>query len=636
MDEPSQDAARPRLASRPRHARGDSLRAPRWAGVLSGALVLLSLSSPSQAFDLRIGARTEMSARVESKGTRVALDGYLRDNLGQGLEGEIIQIEFEPVDEAEEAYYSRDARTDRTGRFYLSLALDPGQYRAVLTYTGREHYYERSSLVDTVTSERGAVTLSLQAPPLLDRRAGAVSIRVAATHGPAPVPNLRLTMEVDGDAADVVTGPDGIATVPFDPERADRILVPMRLSFEGSKAFEAAEVTSSVRLLDDPSLSLSARNVRARLERGVSVEGEVVDRRAGVSGALVDLVLVQGGLEVARYSTRTQDDGGYQLFVPEDRLKEGRLEVRARLSVAGRALREETTTLKVTRTGGGLLPWLLAILLGGSVLVMLFVTARDWWRSWQRRRPRRSHKSRRALTEARAPGLMPITPVEGARQVPDGPQTIAGVLWDRQLSAPIAGGHVSLFHGGPRDAALEDLEAAAAPVVADERGRFNFADLPPGAYVLSARAKGYVSARASFKVPHGGALSHFRFPLTPVRVVVRDLYEEMVEEVVRESGSWGRLTPRQLRTRLLLAVEDAIEPDGRFPGGGEGFAAFKARLEQALKASRGDAEIGPVEVVEAVVTVLEEVYYSQRLHDEALVEVMERLVVQVRHHAQEG
>lgn len=592
-----------------------------------GALVWCWALSWAWGYDIRIGTRTALSASVHAEGTRVTVDGHLRDNVGQGIEGETVQVEFEQGGESGQ-FYAREARTDRTGRFYMALTLDPGQYRVTTTYAGREHYYARHSVEDTVSSQQGRVELSLQVPRLLPRDAGTVPVRLAVTNGANPVPELPLSVEVGGEAVEVVTGPEGTASVPLSlaSVRGARVLV--RAAFEGTKAYAAASASTTVRLLDGPALTLEAQNVRARLDRGVRVRGEVTDQHGEVEGALVDVSLRQKGAEVGRYSTRTDDDGQYDLFVPEDRLSEGPLEVQAWLMAQGASLAEGSASLEVSRTGGGLIPWLLGGALLLSVGVLGSVALRDAWRAWQRRKPKKSDRSRRSLSGAREPGIRAMPQGDDGEAAP-GPVDLAGALWDDQVEAPIEGGLVRVLTLGSGAGGDPEALPEAARATSNAQGRFRVEGLAPGRYMLHARARGYISASYRFEIPHSGVLSRFRFPLTPVRVVVRDLYEELVDEVVRERGSWGRLTPRQVRGRLLALVEASIQP-GAFPGGAEGYQAFRARLEEALEARRQGQDLDGAAAVEALVSVLEEVYYSQRLHDEALATVMERLTEVIR------
>jgi hypothetical protein len=146
--------------------------------------------------------------------------------------------------------------------------------------------------------------------------------------------------------------------------------------------------------------------------------------------------------------------------------------------------------------------------------------------------------------------------------------------------------------------------------------------LEAGRYALRVTSLGFVGASYKFSIPHGGELALFRFPLVPVRVVVRDLFEDLSEDLTREREVWGRLTPREV---LKLALRALAEVE---PSDAEGRVAFEESLERAL--GQEPASLAPNEAVSAVVSVLEEVYYSRRLHDEQLARVVERLAALLR------
>ena len=586
-------------------------------------LLCVALCGEALAFDLRVGTRTKLTADVHADGTRVTVDGHLRDNVGQGIKEKSIRVDFTPE---EGATVARDARTDRTGRFYVPVVLKPGTYKVHVAYGGQEHYYSASALEAVVVSERGVVVLELQVPKLVLSSAESVMVRVAATDGATPVPELPLTIEIGGLIVESRTGPEGTAAVPHPLGGVHDPKVPIRVSFEGSETYAEASAATDIRVLDGPRIEVEASSVRARLDRGVRVEGRVEDRFGPVGGGVIDITLAHQGIEGGRYSTRTKEDGEYVLFISEDRLKQGRMEVRARLNLGRQSVEATPVKVEVNKTGEGLLPWLLAIVLGTCVVVLLAFAIRDGWQSWQRRRPK-ARRARQTLKGARAPAIVPLAMDDGEPPPKATPEGIAGLLWDSQIEAPIEGGQVEvLLDDGGAD--LDGFERATEPEVTSARGRFAFGALPPGRYVLRASSKGFISATYRFGIPHGGQLSWFRFPLTPVRVVVRDLYEDMVEDVVRESESWGRLTPRQVRRLLLRAVDVAVRQP--MLGGEEGYEAFKARLDEVLQTTRANGELSSEAVVHAVVVVLEEVYYSQRAHDEALAVVMERLTEEVR------
>ncbi|MEL6180349.1 MAG: carboxypeptidase-like regulatory domain-containing protein, partial [Myxococcota bacterium] len=203
-----------------------------------------------------------------------------------------------------------------------------------------------------------------------------------------------------------------------------------------------------------------------------------------------------------------------------------------------------------------------------------------------------------------------------------------GLLWDGQRGVALREGEVAILTGqgdtGPP-------VFPSTPV--DDEGQFAFGPMSPGTYVLRASSHGYVTAKHRFTIPHQGNLRFFRFPLTPVRVVVRDIYATLSDELLEaDEEGWGRLTPREASELLLEVIEVMlVEEDTPEETLKEGIRAFRAQLAKVRDAERGEGPpLSADEVVRAFVALTEEVYYSQRLHDEAIIIVAERLAERVR------
>jgi hypothetical protein len=588
-----------------------------------GALTLASVAAlhvgarDASAWDLRIGTRTQLTdCKVKAEGTVLSVDGTLRDNVNQGIREKIITVRFQRQGRAE--FRSLDVKTDRTGRFYGTLEVDEiGTYAGTFTFSGEEpHYAPAKFETGPLELRRGEVALGLALPSiLLEGDEPSASGRVSANAGPNPAADLPLTVTVGGDPLELKTGPKGTASFPIPQGGVARVKVEAR--FDGDKRYTAASAQGEVRVLRGASLVIEADNVRARLERGVRVEGDLVDREGPVPKAPVDLVLSQGGVEQGRYRTATDEDGHLSVFIPESKLKPGPLQVDARVLVGRRTIDAQPAQLDVIKTGAGALPWLLGALLVGVVGVYAGGAVRDWWRRRERAKPTPKARGRVSMDEARRPNVVPVSVEEalegGVQPTRDG---IAGILWDSQLKRAVGAGEVRLLReeGG--------AESHARSTQADARGRFSFEGLEAGRYALRVTSLGFVGASYKFSIPHGGELALFRFPLVPVRVVVRDLFEDLSEDLTREREVWGRLTPREV---LKLALRALAEVE---PSDAEGRVAFEESLERAL--GQEPASLAPNEAVSAVVSVLEEVYYSRRLHDEQLARVVERLAALLR------
>jgi hypothetical protein len=578
-----------------------------------------------EGHDLRIGTRTSLTATATAKGTRVSVDGFLRDNVGQGIEGQAIRLDFRDVTEPT-LQISRDVSTDRTGRFYLNARLAPGHYLGVAYFSGREYYYaaDRATL-DEVSTALSDLTLVITTPSLIRDSTREFAVTLTATSEGLPVGQLPLQLRMDDRTRKASTGETGTETITVQvgANAGPELLIEAR--FPGSLDFRNASATSRVRILTDPLLTLAAANVRARLERGVQIDGKASDRHGPLRGRLVEIAARQGEGGTRRLQSTTDDLGAFSVFVPEGELQQGPLALRARLQVPrSEAVESPAVTLEVEKTGLGMIPWALLVVIAAASLVAAALSPRDG----HRKRPSVTQKERRkgerlGILQARSPRLEAIGPSERPPPVPATATTVAGILWNAQTDEAIGGGEVAATDGS--------RQVAAACSAQD--GSFVLADLPAGRLTLRVSRKGYVSASHNFRIPHGGELSWVRFPLTPVRVVIRALYVALVEDVLESQPSWGEHTPRQVFTLLLEAV-DALGIDDEAGEPPEGLSAFRAGLQHLLDSTRGQGDpVSPEELVTVVINLVEEVYYSGRDHDEDLVSVTERLSDRVRRSA---
>lgn len=609
-----------------------------WAWVMGlwlvGAAVGVGGAPEAGAWDLRIGTRTRLSSNVRVQGTRVSVDGTLRDNVGQGIPGMGISIDFERL-RGSTGVIRRDVVTDRTGRYYVSLTLPAGDYKGTVHYTGQQFYFEGSEVeLGALRTERGEVALELR-HAAVGRRHWTVQGAVSAVSAGEPVEGLPLEVQVGEVPLKVETGGAGTASFAVDLAEAQGPWLELSARLVDTRDFQPVTTTGRIRVIDGPELTVGARAVRARLQRGLQVEGAFTDRFGGVGGQPVTLVVSSQGVETARLIATTEEDGGYAFFVADDQLPSGALTVEAMVTLArGESVVAPAAVVRFEKTDSGGLLWII----GGVLGLCLGVVAGFgvWDRLKRRRREVAQRPHRVSVASAREARLVAMDPAERPEGVGAAhSEGVAGVLWDGQADRALKGGTVAIHLDVGARVDVAGLGEPMQARVTDARGSFSFEAPEPGRYVLVGRSRGYVTATHRFVAPHKGKLAWVRFPLTPVRVVVRDLYSELVDDLCRQDAAWGRLTPRQVYRILVKAVERVVS--GQLVGpGDEGLEAFRRSLAALLEATRGEREAlsGP-QLVETFTHVIEEVYFSQRLHDEQIIAIAERLAEAIRRMARD-
>ncbi len=602
-----------------------------WLSVILGvSLAWAAWPAPqAAAWDVRVGTRTRLTAAVRAQGTLVSVEGFLRDNVGQGVPGMGVSLDFTRQGEGG-AVVRRDAVTDRAGRFALTTTLPAGTWQGRVAFSGQQYYFETAEVdLGPVRTARGEVQLSALTPPVALRSRGSAVVTLGALSAPAgaqaaePVSGLKLLFQAgSAPPVEVQTGSAGTVPVSVDLGEVEDATLPLTVRLADTQHFREARASASLRVLGAPSLTLEAAAVRARLERGLRAAGALEDRHGGGPGLPVEVAVYQGQDERARLRATTDADGAWEVFIPEAQLPEGALRVEAAALLGPQdRLEAAPVVLAFQRTGLGWTPWALGGALALALLGAGGLAARD---ALRRRQAEEAAKPRRVTPQqARTPGIA-AAPAGSrpARAASAGRDSLAGQLWDDHAQLPIPGAQVTLRRADPAAPVLQ--------VTSDEDGAFAFDAPGEGAWRLEAAARGYVTASHAVALPHRGDLSWFRFALTPVRVVVRDLYAALVEDLARDHARWGRLTPRQVYGLLLAAVAE-LRAQQSVAAPAEGWTAFEASLQRLRADAAEDAPPldGPA-LVEALTHLVEEVYFSQRAYDEDIIAVTERLTATLR------
>ena len=165
--------------------------------------------------------------------------------------------------------------------------------------------------------------------------------------------------------------------------------------------------------------------------------------------------------------------------------------------------------------------------------------------------------------------------------------TVDGCVLDASFGRAVAGAEVvlQLTEAPPLPAAERTGTLRRCPPTAED-GRFALAQLPPGRYVATVSAPGYLAQRFPASVPHRGELRGVTVRLEPLRV--------------RLLGEWRRLALRLLsdEARVLTATPREL-----------------LELAQALRVlGPPGAEGGPIPAkLRELTDLVERAYYSPRL-----------------------
>ena len=82
--------------------------------------------------------------------------------------------------------------------------------------------------------------------------------------------------------------------------------------------------------------------------------------------------------------------------------------------------------------------------------------------------------------------------------------------------------------------------------VTDVSGRFEFEDLPPGAWQATITAGGHIGEQVNVTIPHRGEMRGVAIDLVPVRERVFHLYRRAAEPLLPKPALWGIWSPRQI------------------------------------------------------------------------------------------
>lgn len=497
------------------------------------ALTLLGLASPRIA----VKARAHIEGlKAQSDGRSVRVRGVLRDNLGQPLPRQAIVVAAPGVE--------RPARTDTQGGFDVELRLTAeGEQRIEVRFDG-------NALVGPVDSAtpvrvgRGAVTLRLQIPAVIEaEQAETVSADALDADG-KPLPGIQLQLRLDGAPAQPVhVGPDGRAVIDLPPlaAGAHRLRAYFagdadRLPADDEAGFEAARTMGVGLEIADPQPAPGQPLV-------------FTGRVEGPDAATVRLLLA--GRVVT--SARANAEGRFAFTVDADAVGAGAHRFRAGAISEAAGWRDGLSkpVEVVVPAPPPPSPWWLWTPVLLALVSLLGVLGRAWIR---RPRPK---------AQVAPPPLLTPPPFTFEAAPRGGTGDLQVTLRDGLSGAPLQGTVVLLPAGvtTPGRAEIAAPDGVMAPTDAAGQAR-----LAGQGDRLWAWAEGY--APACHPLPASGGFAGIN--LLPVRARLQTLYAEVLEAAGRPPLVFGRQTPRE-----------AAPPLARRGAPGDPLAALTRLVEEA-------------------------------------------------------
>jgi hypothetical protein len=602
---------------------------------MAAAAVLVVEPDPADGLDVRVQGRSELDARVVTAGTRIIVQGKLRDDLGKPLPQRTIGIALFDG-ESDQRIEGRGVQTDRRGEFRSPFEVMPGQYRITLRFESTSHV-TGTVFEETVAVERQPVSLDVRAPELVHGDGASVQLDISASIEGVGV-ELPVEVRQDGEL---------FAETTLDENGRGSVEVGSRLE-AGTNAFEVvvpaggtrekASAGVEIRRVDEMSVDAEVAPVFERLQRGAAVDGVVSGESGPIEGLRVRATLTpvdkpEGVDREQKKATETGElvgtaetdgEGQFHIFYGRENLPDG--EWRASVQITpevGASIERDVGTFTIDRSFSRLV---INGAIGLAALVLLLVASREVWDvvraklEEMRRRREQTRRRERAFDEEETLEAVPVAADE-VEQTEAGDRRLQGYVWDGWDETRVEGARLELRASGAEEPA--DVETT------DAQGEFAFDELSDGSFELVITADYYVRGRFSFEIPHDGALAHCRFELVPVPLKIRRLYQSLIE-LARGEDLWGELSPREIRS-VVAGVLETGEP-GRSEG--KGAERFVRRIRRLLKGD--DQPATPREFLEALTDIVEETYFGPRRYDEETWRLARRIALRLREELEGG
>jgi hypothetical protein len=559
----------------------------------------------AHALELRVKGKANLEVSAVAAGTLAQVSGTLSDETGRAIGYRSVVVR---IIGPQGRNITQEVSTKETGQFIFQEELPPGEYRVVVERANDIHFEgdvrDVSMTLEPVAFELDAIApehvFGRESPVLVYANARAAGVPV--TLGPQVYLNGVWLGQIDMDTS----GRGSFNVNDYLKEGINTL----ELVLPPSNYRDEVRANAQIRFTEKAQISADMQVRISGLSRGMSISGKVESlgdplANLRVQGSFVPVLEGDDDLrESITESTRTDDEGNFEVFVPSLRLGNGVWEGRVRvIPNVGKTetvdvtpvLIEPSRARKVTGWFG-----VVAIVIG---LLFIFqqglLRLRERWKAWRNAQAKQK-RDRQALEkeEVLVPVFLEEVTEAGARD------DLGGVVWDVWQNQPAKGCQVRLVRG----------ERHSEPLEVDSRGRFRFVDVEPGEWEMEVRGRGFVTGKMRVKVPHQGRWAAMRVDMVAVPLKIRRLYQTTLEGVFGDDP-WGQLSPDEIDKELRQLLE-VVEP----------------RERESLEALARESE-NLSHILDALASLVEESYFSGKIYDEGVWLNARDLVVNLRRRA---
>jgi hypothetical protein len=478
---------------------------------------------------VEIGAQTKLAldkVRLIA-GELAEIRGQLIDNLtGDGIGGQVVSIKIGDA--------TANATTGPDGQFRATVTVKPGPQPVEIEFRGGS-LLSSAQLSQMTDPARAQVALTID----FEEAPGGLKVipRATADDQPVQVPVTlaagALTDDQLAPLGEVAAGAPFLLTRKATGGPGTRRL---RAAFAGDDLRQAASIEKTVELSAGSTTTMTVSATKLAFEDDLGVTGRVTDEdghpvgRAAVTLASGDRRLAQGA---------TAEDGTYKFRIEGEILGHGQWGVQVQTDPGTSSVKPSRSSPEIIQVFAPQpvpVSYTIAAFLATACAAGGFFTARAKpWRRLRRPAPPADSPASPAQDEQLDGGLVVARPgiVSTLRRPND--DGFSGVVRDTVRGRPVADAIVRL-----------QAPAGEREIRTGSDGGFSFEALAAGEWGAEAVAPGHVTEKFVVSIPHRGELRGVRVDLVPVRERVFQLYRRAAEPILPEPRLWGVWSPRQI------------------------------------------------------------------------------------------